>query len=171
MYSVKSSGFLLHFFACRGKNFNIYSRLNPLLAAQGLNQGAYMRRVFAVLMLGCILLMGPSTLFGAEPEVFTAYDIHKAASEDSKAANAQYLGKTVTVKGIVVAKGISRYLTPTVTLSSREGGPDLIVCVLPRLDVGKLSNFEPGQEVTFTGRVQHMGERIILKECTVTENR
>ena len=128
-----------------------------------------MQRILALFIVGCILLIGPSTVFGAEPVVIAAYDIHKAASDDSKAADAQYLGKTILVKGIVVSKGISRYLTPTVTLSSREGGPELIICVLPRLDVGKLSNFEPGQSVTFSGRVQRLGERIILKECTAVE--
>jgi len=129
-----------------------------------------MLRVFAVLILGCILLMGPSAIFGAEPAVINAQDLHKAASDNSRAAEAQYLGKTVLVKGIVVSKGISRYLTPTVTLSAYEKGPELIICVLPRLDVGKLASFEPGQNVTFSGRVYRMGERVIIKECTVAGN-
>ena len=129
-----------------------------------------MRRILTALILGCILMTGPSAVFGAEPAVISAQDLHKAASENSKAAEAQYLGKTVLVKGIVVSKGISRYLTPNVALSGREGGPELIICVLPRLDVGKLTDFEPGQIVTFSGRVHRMSERVILKECTVTES-
>ena len=124
-----------------------------------------MRRILAGLIFGCILLMGPSAIFGAE--VISAYDLHRAATDNSRAADTQYLNKTVLVKGIVVSKGISRYLTPTVTLSSHEKGPELIICVLPRLDVGKLASFEPGQSVTFSGRVQRMGERVIIKECTV----
>ena len=124
-----------------------------------------MRRVLAVFVLGCTLLMGPSTIFASEPAVISAQDLHKAASDDPKAAEAQYLGKTVLVKGIVVSKGISRYLTPNVVLSSHDGGPELVICVLPRLDAGKLSDFEPGQSVTFSGRVHRLSTRVILKEC------
>jgi len=127
-----------------------------------------MRKVLAVFILGCV---GSFTLFGAEPVVISAQDLHKAAASDSKAAEAQYLGKTVLVKGIVVSKGISRYLTPNVVLSSREGGPELVICVLPRLDTGKLADFEPGQTVTFSGRVHRMSERVVMKECTVSVNK
>ena len=129
-----------------------------------------MRKVLAVFVLACLLLMGHSTLFGAEPVVVSALDLHKAAASDARAAEALYLGKIVQVKGIVVSKGISKYLTPNVVLTSHEGGPELIICVLPRLDVAKLSNFEPGQTATLSGKVYRMGgERIIMKECTVPE--
>ena len=129
-----------------------------------------MQRVAAAFVVVSLLLMGSITIFGAEPVAISAYDLHKAGSDDSRAAEAQYLGKTVLVKGIVVSKGISKYLTPTVTLSSSAGGPELIICVLPRLDVAKLSNFEPGQSVTFSGKVYRMSERVVMKECTTTEN-
>ena len=127
-----------------------------------------MRRILAMLVLGCALLMGPSGIFSAEPEVISAQDLHRAVSAGSKAAEAQYLNKTVQVKGVVVSKGMSKYLTPNVALSGSEKGPELVICVLPRRDVGKLSDFEPGQNVTFSGRVHRLGERVIMKECTVT---
>ena len=120
-----------------------------------------------MMILGCALLMGPAAIFGTEPVVFTAQEFHKAGADDSRAAEAQYLGKTVMVRGIVVSKGISRYLTPNVVLSGSKDGPELIICVLPRLDVGKLSDFEPGQSVTFSGRVHRLSQRVILKECKV----
>ena len=129
-----------------------------------------MRKLLAVLILGCVLLAGPSVIFGAEPIVITAHELHKTAADDSGAAEARYLNKTVLVTGIVVSKGISRYLTPNVVLSSSKGGPELIICVLPRLDAGKLSDFEPGQTVTFSGRVHRLSTRVVMKECTVPGN-
>jgi len=129
-----------------------------------------MRRVLAVfIILGCALLAGPATVFGSGPAVVTAQELQKAMTDNVEAAKAQYLGKTILVKGIVVSKGISRYLTPNVVLSSHEGGPELIICVLPRLDAGKLSDFEPGQSVTFSGRVHNLSQRVVMKECTVSQ--
>jgi len=130
-----------------------------------------MRRFLAVFILGCTLLMGPSAVFGSEIMVVTAQELHKAMTDDLKAAQAQYLSKTIQVKGIVVSKGISKYLTPNVVLSNSAGGPELVICVLPRLDAGKLSDFEPGQSVTFSGRVNSMSTRIVMKECTVVTDK
>ena len=129
-----------------------------------------MKKVLAMLILGCVFLAGPSMIFSAEPQVISAQDLHRAASVDPRAAEAQYLNKTVLVTGIVVSKGMSRYLTPNVVLSASEGGSELVICVLPRRDAGKLSDFEPGQRVTFSGRVHRIGERIVMKECTVRAN-
>jgi len=126
-----------------------------------------MRKILAVIILGYMMLMGPNAVFSTEQIVISAAELHKARSDDLKAAEALYLGKTVLVKGIVVSKGISKYLTPNVVLSSHAGGPELIICVLPRLDAGKLSDFEPGQSVTFSGRVQSLTQRVVMKECTV----
>ena len=128
-----------------------------------------MRKVLAILVFGCTLLIGPSTVFGTELISISAHDFHKAASDNPEAARELYLGKTVQVSGIVVSKGISRYLTPNVVLSSHAGGPEMIICVLPRLDAGKLSDFEPGQIVSFSGRVQAMSQRIVMKECKVIQ--
>ena len=126
-------------------------------------------RNLSIVILFCILLAGPSAVFGAEQEVISAQDLHKAAADNAKAAEAKYLNKTVQVKGIVVSKGMSKYLTPNVVLSSREGGQELIICVLPRLDAGKLSDFTPGQTVTMSGRVHRLGERVVMKECKFVE--
>ena len=126
-----------------------------------------MRRILSVFILACTLLMWPSIIFAAEPKVITAQDLFKAVTNDLEAARSLYLYETIHVSGIVVSKGISRYLTPNVVLSDRAGGSEMIICVLPRLDAAKLSDFQPGQSVTFTGRVQAMSQRVVMKECKV----
>ena len=128
-----------------------------------------MKRVLALIVFCCILLAGVSGVLGADQAVIGAYELHKAASEDRKGAESMYLGQIIQIRGIVVDKGMSRYLTPTVTLSGTAGGEGHIICVLPRLDVGKLSSFKEGQTVTMSGRVQALGQRIIVKESKVVE--
>ena len=128
-----------------------------------------MKITLTVVIFGCLLLAAVSATLGAEQVVIGAYDLHKAASEDRKSAEALYLGQTIQVKGIVVAKGMSIYFTPTVTLSNSEGGEEYIICVLPRLDVGKLSDFRIGQSVIMSGRVNTLGQRVIVKESKVVQ--
>ena len=124
-----------------------------------------MQRVLMVCVIGCMVLAGAPLLFCAEPIAISAHELHRAAAENTRAAEAQYLGKNVVVRGIVVSRGMSRYLTPTVVLSSHAGGPELVICVLPRLDVAKLSDYEPGQTAVFSARVHRLSpERVVLKE-------
>ena len=109
----------------------------------------------------------PSTESEAQQDVFTAYDLCKVVSDDLDTARAQYLNETVQVKGTVASTYMSRYLTPNVTLSDRGAE---ITCVLPYLDVAKLSSFKQGQLVTISGRVHVMSEnRVLLKECKTVE--
>jgi hypothetical protein len=57
-------------------------------------------------------------------------------------------------------------MTPTVMLSDREGGPVQVICVLPRLDAVKLSDFTANQSVVMSGRVNSLSERgVVLKDC------
>ena len=129
-----------------------------------------MRRTLAMFVLGCALLAGTAVASGAERIVISAHDLRKAAIDDRNAAEARYLNKTVRISGIVLSTGISRYMTPNVELSDREGGPVQAICVLPRLDAGKLSDFKPGQSATMSCRVHALSERaVILKECTAAE--
>ena len=125
--------------------------------------------VFAAFVFCIMLLAGPAAIYATEPITISSQEIHKAASDNLKNAEALYLGKIITVKGIVVAKGMSRYLTPTVTLSNVEGGAEQVICVLPRLDAGKLSGFQIGQSLAMTGKVYRLGERVIVKESRVAE--
>ena len=102
----------------------------------------------------------------AEPAAITAHDLLKAFTDNPGAAETQYLGKTVRIKGVVLSTGISRYMTPNVELSDRAGGTLQAVCVLPRFDADKLSGFTPGQSVTMSGRVyKHFSGRMLIKDC------
>jgi len=111
--------------------------------------------------------MSPLVVFSAEPQVITVQELQKALTDNRKETETQYLQKNIIVRGIVVSKGISRYLTPNVVLSVTAGGPELVICVLPRADTGKLSDFQIGQTVAFSGRVQAMSQRVVMKECKV----
>jgi len=126
-----------------------------------------MKRILTIFIFGCALLAVPFTVFAAQGEVITASDLRQTFDANPTVTREQFLGKTIQIKGVVVSTGISRYMTPYVELSERQGSPVLALCVLPRLDAGKLSSFTPGQTVTMSGRVQALSEkRILLKEST-----
>ena len=125
-----------------------------------------MKGILTVLIV-CALLAGSPTASGAEGEVITPYDLRKASIDNLSAAKEQYLNKTVLIKGVVISTGMSRYMTPNVVLSDQ--GAEAI-CVLPYLDVAKLSGFNQGQTVTMSGRVHNMTEeRTVIKECRAVE--
>ena len=129
-----------------------------------------MKRIPAILILGCLLLAIPFAVSGTENEVMTLSDLKKAYADNPGAAEAKYLGKIVLVRGFVLSAAISRYLTPAVTLSGRVGGEAQAICVLPRLDVGKLSSFRAGQSVTISGKVYRLSaDRVVIKECSAVE--
>ena len=111
-----------------------------------------------------------------EERVFTPHDLPKAFAENPSEARAQYMDKTVQIKGIVVDKGMSRYMTPYVELSENGKGPALALCVLPYSGVAfwnrsaQLSDFEQGQTITMSGRVHNLNEnRVLLKESKAVE--
>ena len=130
-----------------------------------------MRKILATFVVGCALLAVFPAASGSEHrEIIAAHDLRRAFADDQNAAETQYLGKTILVQGVVLTTGMSIYLTPTVTLSDREGGSAQVICVLPRLDAGKLSDFKPGQRAVMSGRVHRLTERgVILKECKAVE--
>ena len=113
---------------------------------------------------------GVSVIFSAEQEVITAYDLLKTFTDDQSAAEEQYLNKIVQIEGVVVSTGISRFMTPNVELSDTADGAVQAVCVLPRLDADKLSDFKPGQSVTMSGKVyKFYSGRMVIKECKMAE--
>ena len=126
-----------------------------------------MKRILAVFILGCALLVGSLTASGTEQDVLTPYDLRKAVSDDLAAARAQYLNKTVQVKGAVASTYVSRFLTPNVVISGQGAE---VTFVLPYLDMPKLSSFKQGQIVTMSGRVHVMSENTVLfKESKIVE--
>ena len=114
--------------------------------------------------------------FGSEEKVFAPHDLPNAFAKNSTEVKAQYMGKTVQIKGIVVDKGMSIYMTPYVELSEDGKEPALARCVLPYSGMAywnrsdQLSDFEQGQTVTISGRVHNLNEnRVLLKESKITE--
>jgi len=102
--------------------------------------------------------------------------IYQRLLPKTPAAKAQYMDKTVQIKGIVVDKGMSRYMTPYVELSENGKGPAPALCVLPYVGVAywnrsaQLSDFKQGQTVTMSGRVHNITkERVVLKECKAVD--
>ena len=113
---------------------------------------------------------------GTDWKVFTPHDLPKAFAENPSAAKAQYMDKTVQIKGIVVDKGMSRYMTPYVELSESGKGPGPARCVFPYVGIAywnrsaQISEFEQGQTVTISGRVNSLNEnRVLLKESKAVE--
>ena len=129
-----------------------------------------MKRLLATLALACIILPGAPSAFSAEQKIVAAHDLLKAFTDNRNAAEEQYLGKIILINGVVLATGISKYMTPNVELSDRKDGVTQVICVLPRLDADKLSGFAPGQNVTMSGKVyKHSSGRMIVKECGIVE--
>ena len=114
--------------------------------------------------------------FGVQEKVFTPHDLPRAFTESPSDTRAQYMGKNVQIKGIVVDKGMSRYMTPYVELSENGKGPAPARCVLPYSGMAywnrsaQLVDFEQGQTVTMSGRVNNLNEnRVLLKESKSVE--
>ena len=131
-----------------------------------------MKKILVALIFGYTILSMSFSVLAATEEMITitALELHQAFINNPAETEEQYLNKTVQLTGIVTGKGMSRYMTPNVELADHKDGAVLAICVLPRLDVGKLSYFKPGQTATFSGRVHRLTEpRIILKECNAVE--
>jgi hypothetical protein len=137
-----------------------------------------MKKLFcAVVMVVCFASYAWSTATSvAEVEVFAPQDLPKIFAENPSEARAQYMNKTVQIKGIVVDKGMSRYMTPNLELSESGISPAPAICVLPYSGIAfwnrsaQLDDFELGQTVTISGRVHILNEnRVLLKESKAVE--
>ena len=97
----------------------------------------------------------------------SAKDFWQEFQNDKQKAEAKYIGQTLNYTGIVTGTGISIYMTPNVMLSDSADGQNYLICVLPRADVNKLSDFSKGDLVTMTGRVNSSkaGGGVVIKEC------
>ena len=129
-----------------------------------------MKRISLASLLVFTLLVACSTIAAASQEVISAADLFKAYQTNASVTKEKYLNKTIQINGVVVETYMSRYMTPNVDLSDRASGDVMAICVLSRLDMGKLSNYTPGQTATFSGRVHAFGEnRIIIKDTKPVE--
>ena len=127
----------------------------------------------AVCLAGCAW---PAAASEAEEKIFAPHELPGAFAENPDGAKAQYMNKTVRIKGVVVDKGMSRYMTAYVELSESGKGPAPAFCVLPYVGIAywnrsaQLSDFEQGQTVTISGRVHSLNEnRVLLKESETVE--
>lgn len=93
------------------------------------------------------------------------WDLWQEFQKDEDAAVKRYTGQQLTVNGIVTDTGISIYATPYVSLSNEKDGTVYAVCVLPRADFKKLSDYKKGETVAMTGNFYAVRERIVIKQC------
>ena len=113
---------------------------------------------------------------GAEQEIFKPQDLPNAFAANPDTAKDQYMDKTVQIKGIVVDKGMSRYMTPNIEISESGKDPAAAICVFPYSGIAywnrqaQIEPFEPGQTVVISGRVHSLsGNRVLLKESRLVE--
>ena len=129
-----------------------------------------MKKVLLTSLLGLALLLACSSISVASQEAISAADLFRAYQTNTPATKEKYLNKTIQINGVVVQTYMSRYMTPNVDLSDRANGDVMAICVLSRLDMGKLSNYTPGQTAAFSGRVHAFGEnRVIIKDTQPVE--
>jgi len=128
---------------------------------------------YLIWILPAVLILSLVQLALAQDEIptITARDFWQEFEDDRPNAEAKYIGQTLSYTGIVVDTGISIYLTPNVMLSDSPDGRAYLICVLPRADVNKLSQFKKGEQVTMTGRVYRSkaGGGVVIKECKRVE--
>ena len=128
-------------------------------------------KVFIPTMLVVLFLSFVGTALGQDAsKTVSAKEFWQEFETDREKADAEYIGKTMNFTGVVVETGMSIYLTPNVKLSDSPDGPSYLICVLPRADAGKLSEYTKGDKVTMTGRVysSKSGGSVVVKECRRT---
>ena len=129
-----------------------------------------MKKFLLSISIAIITLLLTQAVYAEQNNTIDVYDLWKAVQEDRTAAINLYKGQEIKVEGIVLYTGVSVYLTPNVALSNVEQGTEYVKCVLPRLDMDKLNDFQFGQKVKMTGvfyRVSDYGI-IIMKQCRIT---
>ena len=88
--------------------------------------------------------------------------------DNQQAAADKYFTREVTVSGVVIEAAMSIYATPAIRLSDVKDGETYVICVLPRTDMLKLSDFKPGERATLTGEVRSYNKgRVVIKGCRV----
>lgn len=100
-------------------------------------------------------------------QTFPVKEFWQKFEDDRPKAEAEFIGKTLNYTGVVVETGMSVYMTPNVRLSDGPDGRVYLICVLPRADVGELSDYKKGDRITMTGRVYSSkpGKGVVIKEC------
>ncbi|MDR3002162.1 MAG: hypothetical protein LBU89_12975 [Fibromonadaceae bacterium] len=120
-----------------------------------------MSKIFHLLALP--LLAMASTAFASETVTPASLWASFKAEPD---AFRESIGNKITISAIVADTHISAYLTPVVSLVDKSGDEVKVICVLPRLDAGKLSSFKAGEKVKMSGNLYAAREeKIVIKQC------
>ena len=127
----------------------------------------YSKLLFLALLTILVLNFAQLAFSQDEIQTINAKDFWQEFNDDMDAAKAKYIGQTMNFTGVVVDTGVSIYMTPNVRLSDSPDGIAYLICVLPRADMGKLSEFKAGEQVTMNGRVysSKAGGGVVIKEC------
>ena len=129
-----------------------------------------MKRLSKAGLLACLLVLivtlATGTVMAGEAVAVKA--LWQEFQNNQQAAADKYFTREVTVSGVVVEAAMSIYATPAIRLSDVKDGETYVICVLPRADMLKLSDFKPGERATLIGTVRHNNKgAVVIKECRV----
>lgn len=86
-----------------------------------------------------------------------------AYNADEQGANAQYLGKTIAVSGVV--KEVSKPDGAPVKVSLETGDDFSVVCELDALSQHARQEFTPGEKIIFKGKCDGFNLDVQLSRC------
>jgi hypothetical protein len=127
-----------------------------------------MKRLRKVGLPACLLALAVTLTAGLSVagEAIAVKTLWREFQNNQQAAAEKYFTREVAVSGVVVEAAMSIYATPTIRLSDVNGGEIYVICVLPRADMLKLSEFKPGERATLIGTVRHNNTGpIVIKDC------
>jgi hypothetical protein len=116
----------------------------------------------------CLLALAVTLAAGASiaGEAIEVKALWREFQNNQQAAADKYFTREATVSGVVVEAAMSIYATPAIRLSDVKDGEIYVICVLPRADMLKLSDFKPGERATLIGTVRHNNKGpVVIKEC------
>jgi len=114
-------------------------------------------------MLRILLLAAISVAFANE--LTTPGTLWKAYQTNPEKFVENHTGTKINIEATVEDTHISIYLTPVVSLVDKNGEVPKVICVLPRTDTPKLSNYKKGEKVKMTGNFYAAHEKIVIKQC------
>ena len=127
-----------------------------------------MKRLSKAGLLACVLSLAVMLTAGTPMagEAIAVKALWQEFQDNQQAAADKYFTREATVSGVVVEAAMSVYATPAIRLSDVKDGNIYVICVLPRADMLKLSDFKPGERATLIGTVRHNNSGIVvIKDC------
>jgi hypothetical protein len=127
-----------------------------------------MKRLGKAGLPACLLALAVTLTAGVvmAGEAIEVKDLWQEFQHNQQAAADKYFTREAAVSGVVIEAAMSIYATPAIRLSDVKGGEIYVVCVLPRADMLKLSDFKPGERATLIGTVRHNNTGpVVIKGC------